>query len=85
MNSLELRTVELYVNYTGALDDDEVRRKISTNAPDEIITKICEDVKQDGIFKRGKAIDGIVNVIKARGFICEYINIPRFGFSEKSI
>ena len=82
---METRVIELYIGYTGTLDDNEIHNKVYTNAPDEVIKSICEDVRRDGVLKRGKALDGIVNIIKARGFICEYANISRFGFNEKDI
>lgn len=78
-----MRLVELYVNYSGTLDEKCVGKLVSTNASDDVIKSVCDDVKSDGIHKRSTAIDAIVKILCARGFECEVMdNIPRFGFTE---
>ena len=80
---IESRTVKLYVLYNGVLDTSSVEVFVNTNAPDEIIKSVCNDIKNDKILKRCDALDGIVNVLKARGYECDIANfIPAFGFRE---
>lgn len=75
--------VELYVNYSGVLDRECVRKLVHTNAPKDIIQSVCNDVATDGIHKRGAAIEGIINILVARGYECLPVeDVPRFGFSE---
>ena len=77
------RIVELYVTYEGILDTERVHSLVYTNAPDEVIAKICEDIKNDGLLTRGNAINGMVNILQCRGFRCDVVtDLPSFGFTE---
>ena len=59
------------------------KKLIQTNAPNHIIRSICDDIKNDGILNRTNGIDGILGVLKSRGYNYKIIeDIPRFGFTE---
>ena len=80
---MKSRIVELYVGYDGTLDSSEVSTLVYTNAPDDIVKNVCEDIKNDGILNRSNGINGIIGVLVARGYECVILdNIPRYGFHE---
>ena len=78
-----MHLVELFVSYDGVFEKTFVKKLIRTNAPNHIIKSICDDIKNDGILNRTNGIDGILGVLKSRGYNYKIIeDIPRFGFTE---
>lgn len=70
-----VRVAYLYVRRK----DFSVKRLIKTDAPDEVIEDVCKDIESDGIFSVKNAAEGIVNVLKARGYKCtDFTSIPEF-------
>ena len=77
------RLVKLYV-ITKEPRSVEFNKNVFTNAPDDIIAKICEDIKNDDIIHSAAAkMDAVIGVLHARGYTCNVLSeIPTFGFKE---
>ena len=60
-----------------------IEKLIYTNAPDFVIRNIFEEIKKDGILDYKNKINGILDVLKARGYKYKTVdNMPKFEFIE---
>lgn len=67
--------------FTFVTDDTLDRKLIYTNAPDYVIESICKEIKEDGLLDNTNKINGILDVLKARGYKYKTVDdIPEFGF-----
>lgn len=58
-----------------------IEKLIYTNASDLVIENICEDIKKDGLLDDENKINGVLDVLKARGYKYKTVdNIHQFGF-----
>lgn len=75
----EMHLVRLFAAVSDDISDEKL---IYTNAPDHVIESICEDIKRDGLLDNTNKINGILEVLKARGYKFKTVDdMPQFGFS----
>lgn len=72
----EMRLVKLFTPVSGEF----IEKVIYTNASDYVIKNICDEIEEDGILNDIHKINGVLDVLKARGYKYKIIdNMPQFG------
>lgn len=72
----EMHLVKLFTPVSGEF----IEKVIYTNAPDYVIENICDEIEEDGILNDVNKINGVLDVLKARGYKYKTVdNIPQFG------
>ena len=72
----EMRLVKLFTPVSGEF----IEKLIYTNASDYVIKHICEEIEEDGILSNINKINGVLEVLKARGYKYKTVdNISQFG------
>lgn len=83
LKALEKQVVEENMHLVKLFIANTIETLIYTNASDYIIKTICKEIKEDGLLKDKDKINGVLEVLKARGYKYQTINdIPQFGFSK---
>lgn len=70
-----MHLVNLFTTVSGCF----IEKLIYTNASDYIIKNICEEIKEDGLLNDTNKINGVLEVLKARGYRYKVVDdTPQF-------